>query len=56
MACALAGRGLPVRAEGAAWAAVPSGPNSVLGPRTPRGRRSVPDQVLAQLARVYYPA
>ena len=37
-------------------AAVPSGPNSVLGPRTPRGRRSVPDQVLAQLARVYYPA
>ena len=37
-------------------AAVPSGPNSVLGPRTPRDRRSVPDQVLAHLARVYYPA
>src|SRR5437879_12107675 len=35
-------RGKPVLAEEAQQAAVPSGPNSVLGPSTPRDRRSVP--------------
>ena len=35
-------RGEPVLAEEAQQAAVPSGPNSVLGPSTPRDRRSVP--------------
>src|SRR5450755_1663395 len=42
VSCHLASRGRTVLAEAGREAAVPSGPNSVLGPRPPSGRRPVP--------------
>jgi len=42
VSCRLASGGRTVLAEAGREAAVPSGPNSVLGPRPPSGRRPVP--------------